>query len=232
MLLGKRCGTRHSWGGSLGTECICVVPILFRVGCCLHDLHAALVCRPMREYGQTAAHLHDGGQLPDIRFDWGNTIFSIIGAADIVEVFDSCQLLVRAALNRQTLDDDDETIPDMLADESELMQAIADSIMIHHCPPVGLGAKRTNVKHRLQAFYHQMYLETGSSYLMRRVLNSIETCTGDLGTESGFPSAPSIAFASALPYVQNNDDDDDGDDLAAAQVSLDLHGLFVFQGVV
>jgi hypothetical protein len=165
-------------------------------------------------------------------FDWENTIFSIIGAADIVEVFDSCQLLVRAALNRQTLDDDDATIPDMLADESELMQAIADSIMIHHCPPVGLGAKRTNVKHRLQAFYHQMYLETGSSYLMRRVLNSIETCTGDLGTESGFPSAPSIAFASALPYVQNNDDDDDGDDLAAAQVSLDLHGLFVFQGVV
>jgi hypothetical protein len=62
-------------GGSLGTECICVVPILFRVGCCLHDLHAALVCRPMREYGQTAAHLHDGGQLPDIRFRLGKYDF-------------------------------------------------------------------------------------------------------------------------------------------------------------
>lgn len=159
--------------------------------------------------------------------DWENTIFSIVRAADIVEVLDSSQWLIRAALTRQNMDDDDETMPELLADESELMQAIAADVVTHHCPPVGLGAKRTNLKHKLQAFYHQLYLETGSPYLMRRVLNSIETCTGDLGTEAGFPSAPSIAFAAALPYVQNVDGDDDGDEMA--QVSLDLHGLFEFK---
>ena len=122
--------------------------------------------------------------------------------------------------NRTRLDDSEEL---HLGDEERrLMQSHLEAVFEHHVmPPACIGSRRAGVPHKLHAYYHSYWNETGSWSLLRAVIRSIVAVTTDQGTEFGFCTAPPINIPTFFPHLWDMDED-----AAAEPISLN-HALQV-----
>jgi hypothetical protein len=96
----------------------------------------------------------------------------------------------------------------------------------HHCIPTGLGAKRSDTRHRSHCVYHALLMECGSAGLLVDMLGAVVSVTGDLGTESGMTQLQPLSFNGMFPHFAMPDtmDIDDGQ-LDACPVCTSNHYL-------
>ena len=93
-----------------------------------------------------------------------------------------------------------------------------NKVIYHHVlPPVGLGSARCSLAHECHAFYHSLYLETGSASLLSKMTHAVTSVTTDKGTESGMVLAPDVPFDDYFPYFAQSDFLPDGDDVSRPQ---------------
>ncbi len=189
------------------------------------------------------SELRDAACLPAIHMmidsspqggvDWENSFFRIVRHSDVVGLLRDYHGLVRSCRSRADLE---HAPSETLEEERGMMLGLRERLIGHHNVPVGLGARQTDVLHKAKAFYHQVWLETGSVRLMSRLLASIVTCTGDLGVESSLPSAPAMPFGVAFPYMCTPAGEEDDQGLAAGCVDpeapLHLHQCMYIAGAM
>lgn len=103
-----------------------------------------------------------------------------------------------------------------VAEESRLVQWLANHITLHQCVPVGLGARRSSLARKAHAIFHSLYLEAPppSDRSLSNLLRMTTSITGDLGTESGLCTQLPAPFSAFFPYIPESADPghfDDGD---------------------
>ena len=63
-----------------------------------------------------------------------------------------------------------------------------------HLVPMALGSGKAGLVYEMQAMYHQLYMETGSSKVMGKMGLCTVAFTSDRGTERGLCMAPPVQF--------------------------------------
>ena len=110
-------------------------------------------------------------------------------------------------------DHDEERVAEELGIVLWLMKVISHHVL----PPVGLGSARCSLAHECHAFYHSLYLETGSASLLSKMTHAVTSVTTDKGTESGMVLAPDVPFDDYFPYFVQSDFLPDGEDVSRPQ---------------
>lgn len=141
--------------------------------------------------------------------DYVNTVLYIVPGASKVPWLQAYRGLVRSC-QRQRNEQGDSDAED-LGTDTEFMETLRDSMIEHHCAPVGLGAQHGSTLHKAHCLYHQLWLEVGQVCVLGNLCASFASITGDLGVESGVPSLQPRAFSDMFPYLcQAAIDADDG----------------------
>ena len=77
---------------------------------------------------------------------------------------------------------------------AELTHRICSCISYHCCLPGAVGSKASSLPYKVGVLCHALHLETGSVHSLDAMLNSVVSCTTDLGTEAGIADIASAGF--------------------------------------
>ena len=77
---------------------------------------------------------------------------------------------------------------------AELTHRICPCISYHCCLPGAVGSKASSLPYKVGVLCHALHLETGSVHSLDAMLNSVVSCTTDLGTEAGIADIASAGF--------------------------------------
>ena len=87
------------------------------------------------------------------------------------------------------------------AQRIEQLEVLRTGIVTHNLPPVAIALQGGDLPHKLRAFAHQSFLETGNSQSLGCFQNSMRAATTDWGVESGVADSPNIPSVVMLPWV-------------------------------
>lgn len=166
--------------------------------------------------------------------DFLNSSFLIIQGDKLATWLFAAQQLVNLARARRPHEDDGPS--EDAVEEAQCMDVLDRTMRIHHCAPVGLGARHTGTLHKAHALFQQLWLETGAPLLLSNALQAADTLTADMGTEASLTNMQPVFFRQMFPHLGEAPLDDDGDLFAAVgehasgDASLSLKGCLYVPG--
>jgi hypothetical protein len=151
----------------------------------------ASICGIDREHSPLLLAMTDSS--PQGRYNWQNTLFSLIKAEDLLDVGRSAVQLVRLRVDcRENVETSDA--------ELGCLSALASKIRNFYCTCAALGSRRASLGHKLHAILHQCFMMTGTPPLLQKVCASIASWTVDLGVESLVNTTQPVGFDEVFPY--------------------------------
>ena len=124
---------------------------------------------------------------PHENMNWLMGEYQLVSGAHLPRVCASFWRL--CALGKFSPEDDFDEL--RIEEEREAVYFVRDSVQRHTLPPVGLGSARSSLLHEAHAFYHSMYLETGSAGLLATMVR----CVTSISTDKALPTSRQILHA-------------------------------------
>jgi hypothetical protein len=177
----------------------------------MSHIRFVLDCAFMLQQRRRNAHFFEGKDArpciyvlsdssPQGHTNWLMSECFIVLAENLPDVSHKVWRLIQ--LGQKSWEDDHDV--DRVQEERDLVLWLKKAISHHVLPPVGLGSARCSLAHECHAFYHSLYLETGSASLLSEMTHSVTAVTTDKGTESGMVLAPDVQFDDYFPYFANS----------------------------